>query len=368
VPLANPTENSVVTRASETTLASLSAKFPASLPGGWLGISLEAQAIPMAVVGTVAVSGIVGTVAVTQSTLPWVVGDGGGSLTVDGAVSLAAAIPAGANTIGKVDQGAGGLLAWKVDGSAVVQPVSATALPLPVGAATELTLATRASEVTLAGVLTTAAFQGRVNTLGQKPSATSMPVVLASDQTQIPVGQASLPWFVATTGANTVAVTAPTMTKGVQGAQGLSVQSLKDAGRVRVVISFEAVAPGVVDTLLLLVKKLDGVPAAAATTIPVTAGKRLRIVAVSFSLRSAAAAVAFGTLTLRENPAGAVLIASPSWGRLDVSTTNVVGASGSQVIAFPDGMEFSGLNQIGASVIAQAITNILSVELYGFEY
>jgi len=34
------------------------------------------------------------------------------------------ALPAGANTIGKVDQGLGGASAWKVDGSAVTQPVS----------------------------------------------------------------------------------------------------------------------------------------------------------------------------------------------------------------------------------------------------
>lgn len=42
----------------------------------------------------------------------------------------------GANTVGKVDQGAGGASAWKVDGSAVTQPVSAASLPLPTGAAT----------------------------------------------------------------------------------------------------------------------------------------------------------------------------------------------------------------------------------------
>lgn len=37
---------------------------------------------------------------------------------------IGAALPAGSNTIGKVDQGAGGASAWKVDGSATTQPVS----------------------------------------------------------------------------------------------------------------------------------------------------------------------------------------------------------------------------------------------------
>lgn len=64
------------------------------------------------------------------------------------------------------------------------QPISATALPLPTGAATE---------TTLAGVLTTTAFQARINTLGAKTSANSTPVVLASDQATLPISAASLP-------------------------------------------------------------------------------------------------------------------------------------------------------------------------------
>lgn len=83
--------------------------------------------------------------------------------------------------------------AWKVDGSATTQPISGTvtanagsgtfavsaaALPLPSGAATE---------TTLGGVLTTSAFQARINTLGAKTSANSAPVVLASDQAALPI-------------------------------------------------------------------------------------------------------------------------------------------------------------------------------------
>lgn len=74
-----------------------------------------------------------------------------------------------------------------VDGSAVTQPISAVSLPLPTGAATEATLATRASEATVATLLTTTAFQARINTLGQKTMANSTPVVIASDQSSIPV-------------------------------------------------------------------------------------------------------------------------------------------------------------------------------------
>lgn len=68
--------------------------------------------------------------------------------------------------------------AARVDGSGVTQPVSAAALPLPAGAATEATLAT---------LLTSGTFTARLNTLGQKTMANSAPVVLASDQSAIPV-------------------------------------------------------------------------------------------------------------------------------------------------------------------------------------
>lgn len=65
---------------------------------------------------------------------------------------------------------------------------------LPTGAATE---------ATLLNVLTTAAFQARINTLGQKTMANSTPVVLASDQTAIPVSQSGS-WSVSGTGNFTV--------------------------------------------------------------------------------------------------------------------------------------------------------------------
>ena len=56
--------------------------------------------------------------------------------------------------------------------------ITASSLPLPTGAATETTLGTRLSDAT---------FTGRINTLGQKTSINSTPVVLASDQSAIAV-------------------------------------------------------------------------------------------------------------------------------------------------------------------------------------
>ena len=85
----------------------------------------------------------------------------------------------GSNTIGKVDQGVGGTSAWKVDGSAVTQPISAISLPLPSGAATSAKQDTEISSLS--------SIDGKLNSLGQKAMAASVPVVIASDQSSIPV-------------------------------------------------------------------------------------------------------------------------------------------------------------------------------------
>jgi hypothetical protein len=86
-----------------------------------------------------------------QSAIP--VTDNGSSLTVDGTVTS--------------NQGG----TWNVN------DISGT-ISLPTGAATESTLS---------GVLTTTAFQARINTLGQKTMANSTPVVMSSDQSAVPV-------------------------------------------------------------------------------------------------------------------------------------------------------------------------------------
>lgn len=109
------------------------------------------------------------------------------------------------------------------------QPISAASLPLPTGAATEATLATRLADAT---------FTARINTLGQKTMANSTPVVLASDQTVIPVSQSgtwtvqpgntanTTPWLITisqggnaatVTGANALKVDGSAVTQPVSG-------------------------------------------------------------------------------------------------------------------------------------------------------
>lgn len=87
--------------------------------------------------------------------------------------------------------------AVRTDSSAVTQPVSATTLPLPTGAATATLQTSGNASLTTIATETTAISGQLPATLGQKVSASSLAVVLASDET-VPV---TLP--VSTTAAQT---------------------------------------------------------------------------------------------------------------------------------------------------------------------
>lgn len=113
--------------------------------------------------GGLGVEGVAGGVPVPVSvaTLPALTAGSAviGHVVVDSASSVSItslpAIPTGSNTIGKVDQGTGGASAWKVDGSAVTQPVSSSALT---------------------------SIDGKTPALGQALAAASSPVVLPTAQ------------------------------------------------------------------------------------------------------------------------------------------------------------------------------------------
>jgi hypothetical protein len=230
--------------------------------------------------GSVSVSNFPATQAVTgtfwQATQPVSIAaavpvtDNGGSLTVDGSVSLAAAIPAGTNNIGDVD------------------------------------------------VLTLPALPTGTNTIGK-------------------VQCANLP------------------------------------SRVRVIYRFHGTptaAPA--DTILTLTRLMEGdATNDTGTTWAVTAAKRLRIQGVKLGVKANAAAAAWATATIRVNISGAAVIGSDSYFRLDVGLT-AASANSTVTPAYidfgDDGFELSGTEQFCISLAAQATTNIISLEMWGYEY
>ena len=112
-----------------------------------------------------------GTVAATQSGT-WDVTNVSGVVSLPTGASTAANQTTGNSSLSSIDTKTPALVTGRipVDGSAVTQPVSAVSLPLPTGAATESTLS---------------ALSAKFSALGQATMSASVPVVLASNHSDI---------------------------------------------------------------------------------------------------------------------------------------------------------------------------------------
>lgn len=107
--------------------------------------------------------------------------------------------------------------------------------------------------------------------------------------------------------------TPPTLTKGTQGANGFSVQDLKDAGRTQFRYYATAVASGTTgtETIFTLTQSSGTSATTTATTFTPTSGKNFRITGITFASRGNATATAQVTkFSLRLNTAGACVVTS----------------------------------------------------------
>lgn len=176
------------------------------------------------------------------------------------------------------------------------------------------------------------------------------------------------------------------LTKGTQGSNGLTVQDLKDSGRVGVFWTVEQfVAAQTADTLLTVTESRDGAATTTFTTKVITSGKRMRLQSCFLCYEINGTTVA--TLRpfyvrIRINTAGAVTTSSPLVAEVGVVpdvvyTTAAVTLGGGAVAAynFPDGFEFlgDGTKQIGISAASPGyvITTTLpklTMSIVGFEY
>lgn len=179
------------------------------------------------------------------------------------------------------------------------------------------------------------------------------------------------------TGANTIGtVNPPTITKGTQGAIGVTVQDLKDAGRNQ---TNYFMAAQVVSTATEALQSLTGYKSGAAvtaTTTPavVTTAKTYRINKVVITYVGIATAGAI-QVNLRANTAGVVAIGSPlvdSW--LVGANAVAAGVAETIVIDIPDGLEFAAGTGIGITVLGvgatgtAAITGYAKISVSGYEY
>lgn len=170
--------------ATEATLSALSAKF------GSLGQALMAASAPVVIASDQSAVPVSGTVAATQSGT-WNVNNVSGTVSLPTGASTEAtlsALNAKFGSLGQALMAASAPVVIASDQSAIpvsgtvsvsnfpaTQPISAVSLPLPTGAATEATLAAASAKLPAA--------------LGQTTAAGSLSVVLASDQGPIAATQ-----------------------------------------------------------------------------------------------------------------------------------------------------------------------------------
>lgn len=121
-----------------------------------------------------------GDVVVASSALP--TGAATSALQTSGNASLSS-IDSKLATLGQKTMAGSEPVVIASDQSAI--PVSAASLPLPTGAST--------SALQTSGNASLSSIDGKLNSLGQKTMAGSVPVAIASDQSAVPISAASLP-------------------------------------------------------------------------------------------------------------------------------------------------------------------------------
>jgi hypothetical protein len=170
-------------------------------------------------------------------------------------------------------------------------------------------------------------------------------------------------------------VTPPTLTKGTQGATGFSVQDLKDAGRTPVNYCAVAAAAGAtgVETLITLTKSSGTAAATTGTSFVITAGKKFRIMSITFATRGhATATIQTTTFSLRINTAGAIVVGSAMRLMGRCATPATASAWDRLALAFGDGWEIDGDGtlQFGVTANAVFVTNAPTwdVCIAGFEF
>jgi hypothetical protein len=161
----------------------------------------------------------------------------------------------------------------------------------------------------------------------------------------------------------------PSTAKGTQGALGLPVQPLRDAGRVTFAARAADQVGIVAATLITLTPNRDGTDGAGATSLTVTAGKRLRLTGADLSWRNNTAAIGAVQVRIVMTATGAVVAGSPIIATLACRTdAATVGEAKADHVDFPDGFELSGTMQLGAAQRALGAVVGFDLIIRGFEY
>ena len=309
------------------------------------------------------------------------------SIGTTGTVAINAALPAGANVIGQVTANAGtnlntSALALDTSVNTLLKPASTLAAVTTVSAVTAITNALPVGANVIGKVSIDQTTPGTTNLVALSPETTKVigTVNLSAAQTLATVttvGAVTAITNALPTGTNSIGtIQQAVLTKGTQGATGVTSQDLKDAGRNQT--NYFMVLP-IVTTATDALQSLTGFKSAAAvaaTTTPavVTAAKIYRINSVTITY---VAVVTAGTakFTLRANPAGVVAITSPAVSNWTIGgAAAVAGVAETVQISFPDGLEFPAGTGIGISVVGLSALQVAAavgyaqISVQGYEY
>jgi len=287
-----------------------------------------------------------------------------GSLTANQSVNVAQI--AGTPTV------TGGVAGIQAVGGNVANAVAATANPVPVGGIFTTTPATLTT-----GQTATMQFTAAQNL---KHDLTTIAGTAPTTVGKLDVKAADGDVFVRqTTAANLNATVAQlTLTKGTQGATGVTTQDLKDAGRVSIMITASVASTATAETLITLTRSIGLAATGTCSSCAITTGKTFRIQAISASARhSTGSASTNVTINLRAAVAGATTASSPlqvhTMVNVPVTLTNSVLFP---VTLIPDGFEIAsngGTNTFGLTIThPQWVTGVTVVTfdltLIGYEY
>ena len=178
-------------------------------------------------------------------------------------------------------------------------------------------------------------------------------------------------------GTNSIGTTLPpTITKGTQGAVGMTTQDLKDAGRNAV--HYYTLIP-VLSTATDTLQTLTGTKSIAtilATTTPavVATNKSFRVTRMAATY-IATATSGYGIVRLRAQPAGVVTITSPIFATLAVGSgaPTTANACDTEEATLDEAIEFAagfgvGISVQGFSGVTPTAVGYLLVSLTGYEY
>jgi hypothetical protein len=173
------------------------------------------------------------------------------------------------------------------------------------------------------------------------------------------------PWLATINqGGNSAAVAA----KGTQGSNALAVQDLKDSGRVSFVAAALAATGVTTEALISLTPVRTVTAGTAGVSLTVTAGKTLRITAISVTVRNTAATQCSVVCRVRMNSTTVTATSQLIFTCGTAALTAVSGSTNNETFVIPDGFEISGTTQFGITQLASATTCTVDVTLIGFEY